>query len=207
MFHSIDFRRILFLRRTVNSFHKETHRFHKETHNLENYWWVQEGASISTIACVLRKSSRPQKGIVIIITLGMNKDKLTRAGLESTTSGQHAGALLLRYLAPFRQYLCSRVPVRSHTTVNCRVARDHTQITIQPGKRQPGDHLKGMQLFNNNIATKDALCDFCLFCVQVSVGQVISNATMADVLTAIYSTTFTTTVGTRVMRTTVIRIL
>ena len=37
------------------------------------------------------------------------------------------------------------VPVRSHTTVNCRVARDHTQITIQPRKQQPGDHLMGMR--------------------------------------------------------------
>ena len=35
----------------------------------------------------------------------------------------------------FVNIFCSGVPVRSHSTVNCRVARDHTQIAIQPGKR------------------------------------------------------------------------
>ena len=30
---------------------------------------------------------------------------------------------------------------KPHTTINYRVARDHTQVN-EPGKRQPGDHLK-----------------------------------------------------------------
>ena len=55
----------------------------------------------------------------------------------------------LSYLA-----LCWRCPYFVHLFVRgCQseaiqgVARDHTQIKIQPGKRQPGDHLKGMRLF------------------------------------------------------------
>ena len=34
----------------------------------------------------------------------------------------------------FCQYLCSGAPVRSRETIYCPLARDHAQVTIQPGK-------------------------------------------------------------------------
>ena len=53
-----------------------------------------------------------------------------------------AGALPTELSSPtlavslFCQYLCSGVPVRSHETIYCPLARDHAQVTIQPGNRQ-----------------------------------------------------------------------
>ena len=69
---------------------------------------------------------------------GLNKE-LTRVGFEPTTSGLTCRrSTKLSYLA-----LCWRCPYivislfsQKALNHNCRVARDHTQITIQPGKRQ-----------------------------------------------------------------------
>ena len=73
----------------------------------------------------------------------MNKEKLTRAGLEPATSGDVPVLYQLHELTSptlavslFCQYLCSGAPVRSHTTTYCPLARDHAQVTIQPEKRQ-----------------------------------------------------------------------
>ena len=50
---------------------------------------------------------------------------------------------LMLAVSLFCLYLCSGVPVRSHSTCNSRVARVTPKFTIQPGKQQPGDHLEG----------------------------------------------------------------
>ena len=52
----------------------------------------------------------------------MNKDKFTRAGLEPATSW-----LTCRGSTNYG------APVRSHETIYCPLARDHAQVTIQPG--------------------------------------------------------------------------
>ena len=102
-------------------------------------------------------------------TFWLNKICFTTVGFEHSTSDWRAGALptelTIRILAVslFCQYLCScgggggvcgcvgvwvcgcvgvwggGAPVRSHETTYCPLARDHTHVTIQPGKRKYGD--------------------------------------------------------------------
>ena len=94
------------------------------------------------------------------IYIWMNKEKLTRAGLEPATSGLTCRGstnwviLALHWRSPYFVNIFVRVrgaPVRSHETIYCPFARDHAHVTIQPGKRQYGMHHKGIRIF------------FCLF--------------------------------------------
>ena len=89
--------------------------------------------------------SKPQGKLTgyILDKFWMNKEKLTRAGLEPATSGLSCRRLYqLSYLAlhgwsPYIVIIFVRgVPVRSHETIYCPLARDHAKVTIQPGKRQ-----------------------------------------------------------------------
>ena len=81
--------------------------------------------------------------------LWMDEDKLIGTGLIGTCDLQiDAPALcqlsqqaLLLAVSLFCQYLCSgggggEAPVRSHSTIYCPLARDHSQVTIQPRRRQ-----------------------------------------------------------------------
>ena len=75
----------------------------------------------------------------------MNKEKLAGAGLEPATSGLTCRGSTTEISIPtlavslFCQYLCSGAPVRNHETIYCPLARDHAQVTIQPGNRQYRD--------------------------------------------------------------------
>ena len=77
----------------------------------------------------------------------MNKKTkdLPERDLNLRPPDRRAGALPTELSSPtlavslFRQYPCSGAPVRSHETIYCPLARDHAQVTIQPGKRQYGD--------------------------------------------------------------------
>ena len=79
----------------------------------------------------------------------MNKVKFTGAGLEPATPNWRAGALPTELYSPtlavslFFQYLCSGASVRSYGTIYCPLARDHAQVTMQPGKRP----YEGIRLF------------------------------------------------------------
>ncbi len=75
--------------------------------------------------------------LITLNDLGLSKEKSTEAGLEPNN------ALPTELSRPMWAVFLLGVPVRSLITVSCHVARDLTQVSIQSGKRQPGDYLKG----------------------------------------------------------------
>ena len=72
---------------------------------------------------------------------GWTKKKILERDLNLRPPDWRAGALPTELSSPtlavslFCQYLCSGAPVRSHETIYCPLARDHAQVTIQPGNR------------------------------------------------------------------------
>ena len=78
-------------------------------------------------------------GLLAIVTstvyqtdLGLNKEELTRAGFEPTTSAITCRCSLNWAISPYVGGLpilslsFFKVPVRSRATINCFVTRDHT---------------------------------------------------------------------------------
>ncbi len=81
------------------------------------------------------------KKIFFLINLGLNKEKFTGAGLERMTSGltyrRSTNWAIQPYVGdiPISQYLSSGVPVRSHSTVNCRIASQFFFVQTQINKK------------------------------------------------------------------------
>ena len=80
-----------------------------------------------------------------LLTLGWTKKNLLERDLNLRHPDRRARALPTDLTSPilavslFCQYLCSGPPVTSHETIYCPLARDHAQVTIQPGNRLQGD--------------------------------------------------------------------
>ena len=103
-------------------------------------WLLYLQSALSVIK--LTDTGAIQVYIIIIINLDEQR-KIDESGtwtcdLRIDVPGLYQlSYLALHWRSPlFCQYLCSGAPVRSHETIYCPLARDHAQVTIQPGNRQ-----------------------------------------------------------------------
>ena len=87
------------------------------------------------------------------------EQRINCSGIRTNDLRKRAGALPTELSSPILAVFLLTLSISLHVRGArqkpynrfCRVARDHTQITIQPGKQQPGDHLKGMRHFVSDI--------------------------------------------------------
>ena len=95
----------------------------------------------SSMLCYFVKK-RETYWVQILDKFGWTKKNWLERDLNLRPPDWRAGALPTELSSPtlavslFCQYLCSGAPVRSHETIYCPLARDHAQVTIQPGNRQ-----------------------------------------------------------------------
>ena len=78
----------------------------------------------------------------VLDKFGWTKKNWLERDLNLRPPDWRAGALPTELSSPtlaislLCQYPCLGAPVRSHETIYCPLARDHAQVTIQPGNRQ-----------------------------------------------------------------------
>ena len=104
-----------------------------------------------TIIIIYLSCNEPQGKLTawvhFLINFGWTKKNLLEQDLNLRPPDWRAGALpteltcpILYWRSPYFVNIFVRgAPVRSHETIYCPLARDHAQVTIQPGKMQYRD--------------------------------------------------------------------